>query len=126
MAITADIGTLQRLPTIIGHGRATELALTARTFKGPDAEDMGLVTQCFQDESSMMTAVESVAKSIAAKSPLAVLGTKRVLLHARDHTVADGLEYVATWNAAVLPSHDLTEVFDAVVRQKGQPRFAKL
>ncbi|KAK9814481.1 hypothetical protein WJX72_006594 [[Myrmecia] bisecta] len=125
LAITADMGTLQRLPRIVGQGRASELALTARTFKGPEAQQMGLVTECFPDAGAMLEAAERTAARIAARSPLAILGTKRVLQHSREHSVADGLEYVATWNAAMLPSSDLQEVLLAMA-QRREPKFAKL
>ena len=62
---------------------------------------------------------------IAAKSPLAVCGTKAVLLRSRDLTVDQGLDYVATWNSAVLLSDDLTEA-KLAYHQKRKPLFAKL
>eukprot|EP00959_Pyramimonas_sp_CCMP1952_P131950 2758979-Pyramimonas_sp.AAC.1 len=105
VAITADIGTLQRLPRIVGHGNASELALTARVFDGVEAKRMGLVTEAFATQDTMLQHVQQVAVAIASKSPLAVQGTKATLLHARDHSsVAEGLNYVATRNAALLIS----------------------
>ena len=68
---------------------------------------------------------EAVASAIAAKSPLAVQGTKAVLVHARDHTVADGLDYVATRNSAQLISADIVEAI-AASREKRLPVFARL
>ena len=62
---------------------------------------------------------------IAAKSPLAITGTKTVLLRSRDMSVDQALDYVATWNSAVLLSDDLTEAVSAQ-RQKREPLFAKL
>lgn len=120
LAITADLGTLQRLPHIIGHGRASELALTARTVSGQEAAAMGLVARCVSGggEGALSEAI-SVAKSLAAKPPLAVRGTKRVLLHSRDHSVADALEYVANWNSAQLMSQDLEKVVAAASGRRG-------
>lgn len=87
---------------------------------------MHLVSQIYADRDALMAAAHAMARQIAAKSPLAVVGTKRVLLYQRDHSVADGLDYVATWNAAVLPqSADFQEVFAA--RAEGRrPRFRPL
>lgn len=62
---------------------------------------------------------------IASKSPLAVTGTKAVLLRSRDMSVEQGLDYVATWNSAMLLSDDLTEAISAHT-QKRKPVFAKL
>eukprot|EP00899_Mesostigma_viride_P015094 jgi/Mesvir1/23586/Mv18277-RA.1 len=129
LAITADIGTLQRLPGIVGHGVARELALTARVFSGAQANAMGLVTEAFPSREQLLAKAKETAILIAAKSPLAVAGTKAVLLHARDHpSVAEGLDYVATWNSAVLFSSDLDEGLAAAAsRGKRPPRFnAKL
>ncbi|GAB3260751.1 Clp protease/crotonase-like domain-containing protein [Chitinimonas naiadis] len=107
LGIVADVGVLQRLPKIIGDGRTRELAFTARNFSGKDALHMGLVSQCLQDRDSLFMEVMTVADTIAAKPPLTVRGIKENLNFARDHTVAEGLRYVATWNAAMLISKDL-------------------
>lgn len=125
LAIVADLGTLQRLPHIVGHGAATELALTARRFGAEEALALGLVSKVLPDDSALTQHVERVAAQIAAKSPLAITGTKRVLLHARDRSVQEGLEYVATWNSSQLGSADLREAFQAM-QQERQPAFAKL
>lgn len=62
---------------------------------------------------------------IASKSPLAVIGTKAVLLRTRDLNLEQGLDYVATWNSSVLLSDDLNEAISAQI-QKRKPIFAKL
>lgn len=62
---------------------------------------------------------------IASKSPLAVTGTKSVLMRSRDLNVEQGLDYVATWNSGMLLSDDLTEAVSANL-QKRKPIFAKL
>ncbi|KAK9117627.1 hypothetical protein Sjap_016574 [Stephania japonica] len=125
LAITADLGTLQRLPRIVGYGNAVELALTGRRFSGSEAKEMGLVSSVFESKEAMDEAVEAIAEGIAAKSPLAVVGAKEVLLRSRDMNVEQGLDYVATWNSAMLLSDDLTETVAAQV-QKRKPVFAKL
>lgn len=104
VGITADIGTLQRLPGIVGDGVARELALTARAFSGMEAKRIGLVTDALPTFEAMLLRVNAVAEEIASKSPLAVQGTKAVLLHKRDNTVAAGLDYVATRNMGLLIS----------------------
>ncbi|KAI3929495.1 hypothetical protein MKX01_025663 [Papaver californicum] len=125
LAITADLGTLQRLPGIVGYGNAVELALTARRFTGEEAKSFGLVSKVFESKSALDEGVYAVAEGIAMKSPLAVIGTKEVLLRSRDMSLDQGLDYVATWNSAMLPSDDLTEAVSAQI-QKRKPTFAKL
>ncbi|PNH10176.1 Delta(3,5)-Delta(2,4)-dienoyl-CoA isomerase, mitochondrial [Tetrabaena socialis] len=116
LAIAADLGTLQRLPHIVGHGAAMDLALTARTVDAVEAKRMGLVSHVVAaapdgaalQPRPVVAAALQLAARLASKPLLAVQGTKRVLLHARDQPrVADGLDYVATWNSAQLLSSDL-------------------
>lgn len=125
LAITADIGTLQRLPIIVGYANAIELALTGRRFSGSEAKTLGLVSKVIGSKNAMDEYIELVAEGIAAKSPLAVTGTKAVLLRSRDLTIEQGLDYVATWNSAMLLSDDLKEAVSAFV-QKRKPIFSKL
>jgi enoyl-CoA hydratase len=108
IGMTADVGTLQRLPKLIGDGIVRELAYTGRRVTAAEARDIRLVNSVFNDLPALQAGVREVAVVIASKSPLASRGTKEMLNYARDHTVADGLSHVATWNAARLLSEDLT------------------
>lgn len=118
MGMVADLGTLQRLPKIIPAGIAREMAYTGRNVSGQEAERIGLTNRSFVDTETMHTEVLKVAQSIASKSPLSIRGTKAILNHSRDHSVADGLEYMATWNAAMLLSDDLMEAFQAKMQKR--------
>lgn len=122
MGMVADLGTLQRLPHIIPQGTLREIAYTGRSVFGPEAERMGLVNRAFETVEKMRESVAEVARQIAAKSPLSIRGTKHILNHSRDHSVADGLDYMATWNAAMLLSNDLMEAFQASM-QKREAKF---
>lgn len=107
MGMAADVGTLQRLPRIIGDGLPRELAYTGRTVEHAEALRIGLVNRTFDDTDALHQGVFAIAGQIAAKSPIAVAGTKQMISYMRDHRIDDGLEYIATWNAAMLQSHDL-------------------
>lgn len=109
LGMTADVGTLQRLPHLIGQGLVRELAYTGRTVAAGEAKAMGLVNQVFADQASMMNGVMDIARQIAAKSPLAIRGIKEMLLYSRDHSVADGLNHIATWNAGMLSADDVMQ-----------------
>ncbi len=113
IGMVADVGTLQRLPKLIGEGITRELAYTARRFDAAEAREMRLVNKVFDTQDALREGVRAIAASIAAKSPLAVRGTKEMITYARDHSVADGLNYIATWNAAMLMSSDLQEAMMA-------------
>ena len=122
IGITADVGTLQRLPRIIGDGIMRELAYTGRKVSGKEAREIGLVNRVFDDKEAMMAEVMKIARSIAEKSPLAIRGIKEMILYGRDHTVADGLNYVATWNAAMLSEAEVREAL-AAQTEKRRPAF---
>ncbi|MGB1251799.1 MAG: crotonase/enoyl-CoA hydratase family protein [Candidatus Promineifilaceae bacterium] len=118
MGMVADLGTLQRLPKIIGEGICRELAYTGRRMYADEAKEVGFVNKVYTDKETMMADVTEIARMIASKSPLSIRGTKQVLNYTRDHTVADGLEYIATWNAAMILSNDLNEAFMAKVEKR--------
>lgn len=107
MGMAADVGTLQRLPRIIGDGILRELAYTGRMVEVEEAQRIGLVNRTFNDHPQLMAGVQEIAREIAGKSPIAIEGTKQMIAYMRDHRVDDGLEQVAIWNAAMLQSADL-------------------
>ena len=107
IGMTADVGTLQRLPKLIPDGVVRELAYTGRNMGAQEARDVGFVNQVFADKETMMREVTAIARAIAKKSPLAMRGSKEMLLFSRDHSVAEGLNYIATWNAGMLSEADL-------------------
>lgn len=113
LGITADVGTLQRLPKIIAPGIARELAYTGRRMTAHEAKQCGLVNEVFDTHAAMMDGVNAVAREIASKSPLAVAGTKEMINYARDHSVEDGLNYNATWQAGMFFTADLKEAMTA-------------
>ncbi len=118
IAMTADLGTLQRLPKIIPDGIAREMAYRGLRLPAERAFQIGLVNEVFDDHDEMIEGVMEVAHEIAGKSPLAVWGTKEMLNYARDHSVADGLNYIATWQAGMFQPGDMAEYFSAKVDQR--------
>lgn len=123
VGMTADVGTLQRLPKLIGEGMVRELAYTGRAVAGPEAKEIGLVNHSYASAGMLFHEVAKIAATIAKKSPLSIRGIKEMVNYARDHSVADGLNYIATWNAAMLLSADLFEA-GAAAMQKRPPTFA--
>ena len=122
VGLVADVGTLQRLPRIVGEGHARELAYTGRRVDGREAAGMRLVNRCYGTREELEQGVRALAAELAAKSPLSLRGTKEVITYARDHSVADGLNHVATWNAAMLFSQDLEEA-RAAARERRPARY---
>jgi enoyl-CoA hydratase len=113
IGMTADVGTLQRLPKLIPDGVAREYAYTGRRMPAERAVEVGLVNEVFEDQAAMLDGVMAIAREIAAQSPLAVWGTKEMITYTRDHSVADGLDYVATWQTGMFQGYDMMEAFKA-------------
>jgi enoyl-CoA hydratase len=118
VAIVADLGSLQRLPSIIGQGHLAELAYTGKDITADRALAIGLVNQVSVDADTLHDEARAMAAEIAANSPLAVQGTKAVLTAAAAGSVAEGLDYTATWNAGFLASDDLTEAMTAFMEKR--------
>lgn len=118
VAMVADLGSLQRLPRIIGQGHTRELAFTGKDIDAAHALRIGLVNQVYADRDAVFAAARDMAAEIAANAPLVVRGIKDVLAYGEGKSVADGLDYVAAWNAAFLPSEDLGEAASAFAAKR--------
>ena len=113
IGMTADVGTLQRLPKIIPEGVAREMAFTGDRLPASRALEIGLVNRLFDDHESLVAGVLEIAARIAAKSPLAIWGTKEAINFARDHSTADSLRNIALWQSGMFQPGDMMEEFAA-------------
>jgi delta(3,5)-delta(2,4)-dienoyl-CoA isomerase len=129
MGLAADVGTLQRLPKVIGsQSLVNDLCLTARRMDAAEAERCGLVSTVFPSKEDLMVGALAMAANIASKSPVAVQGTKDNLVYSREHSVQEGLERIATYNMTMLQSEDLMKAAIAAMDKESKelPEFAKL
>ena len=111
--MTADVGTFPRLVKLIPEGFVREMAYTGRRVYSEEASRMGLVNAVYKDQETMIEEVMKIANQIAVKAPLAVYGCKKMINYARDHNTADGLDYVAIWNASMLKPDEISEAISA-------------
>ncbi|KGO42471.1 Crotonase, core [Penicillium expansum] len=126
IGIAADIGTLSRLPKVVGnYGWVKEVALTAREFGAEEALRVGFVNAVYDNRDATIAAAFKLADLIASKSPVAVQGTKEILNFSRDHSVQDGLRYTSVWNSAALQTQDVSAALLSGL-QKRTPTFEKL
>ena len=126
LGMTADVGTFPRLCKLMPEGMVKELAYAGRRLPAKKALELGLVNDVFPTQAAMLDHVMGLAKDIAEKSPLAVYGSKVMINYARDHSTADGLDYIATWQAGMYnPETDMKESFMAKA-EKRTPEFADL
>jgi len=126
LGLAADLGTLQRFPKIIGNeSLCRELVYTGRKFTAEEAKEIGFVSRIFPDKDALIAGSLEIAKTIAAKSPVAVQGSKVNLVYSRDHSVQEGLDYMVTWNSAMLQSEDTKRAVMALMT-KETAEFDKL
>ncbi len=120
--IITDVGGLQRLPKIVGRGKAREMAFRGHSIGADEAKRIGLVNEVFDTREMLFVQASKIGKQIAANAPLAVQGAKEVLLHSEDVSVLRSLEYNAARSAMILPSEDLQESFKSY-SEKRDPEF---
>jgi len=125
LGMTADVGTLQRLPKLMPQGVVRELAYTGRKLPAAEAKSLGFVNEVYDSQDAMLEGVMTVARQIAANSPLAVTGCKEMLNYSRDHSVEDSLKYMATWQAGMFRPGDMMKTFQAKA-QKQIPEYEGL
>ena len=113
IGMTADVGTFPRLVKLVPEGVVRELAYTGRRMSAAEAKEVGLVNRVFADQEALLAGAFEVAEQIASKPPLAVYGCKRMINYSRDHNTADGLDYVAIWNASFLQPAEMQEAMRA-------------
>ena len=113
IGMTADVGTLQRLPRLVPDGIAREMAYFGRRIPAQRAYEVGLVNGIFDTHDELVSGVLELAAEIASKSPVALWGCKQVINFSRDHSIADGLEYIATWQTGMFSTDDMAEAFGA-------------
>jgi enoyl-CoA hydratase len=122
MGMVADLGSIQRLPKLINDGVLRELAYTGRNVYAVEAKSLGLINDNYKEQSILNLEVQKIAETITSKSPLAIRGIKENINYSRDHTVEEGLQFVARWNAAMLLSNDIKEIFQSRL-EKRHPQF---
>ena len=125
IGMTADVGTLQRLPKLVPDAIVRELAYLGGRMPAQRAYEVGLVNGVFDTHDELIAGVLDVAAQIAAKSPLAIWGSKEMITYARDHSVADSLNYIATWQTGMFQPADMMESFSAKADQR-DPEFDDL
>lgn len=122
VGFVADVGVLQRIPHIVGQGIARELAYTAEDIDADHARQILLVNRIYDDREDLLKGAEEMGYRIAENSPLAVQASKDVLKHGIGKSIEDGLKYVASMSANIIPSHDLFEAMTAF-SEKRKPNF---
>lgn len=126
IGLAADVGTLTRLPKVVGNfSWVKEVSLSARVFGAEEAYRVGYVSKVLETKDRAVAEGIKMAELLATKSPVAVQSTKEFLNHARDHNVADSLRYTGVWNSAAIQSTDVERAMLSGIK-KTKPRFEKL
>jgi enoyl-CoA hydratase len=117
IGMMADLGVLQRLAKIVPPGMARQMAYTGERVEARRALETGLVNAVLADAGALLDHAMALARQIAAKSPLAVAGSKLALNHARDHGTAAALQQMTLLQSAIF---DTTEMAEAIAAWKGK------
>lgn len=125
IGMTADVGTFPRLCKLIPEGWVRELAYTGRRLGAEKAKEIGLVNEVFDTHEELLAHVMQTAREIASKAPLAVAGSKVMINYARDHSIKDALDYIATWQVGMFAPPHMQETFMAK-QAKREPAFPDL
>ncbi len=125
IGMTADVGTFPRLCKLIPEGWVRELAYTGRRLSAARARDIGLVNEVFDTHEALVEHALATGREIASKSPLAVAGSKVMINYARDHSIKDALDYIATWQTGMFSPPHMMEAFQAKA-QKREASFPDL
>lgn len=126
IGLAADIGTLARLPKVVGSlSWVKDVCMTARDFGAAEALAQGFVSQVHEDKATAIAAAVKLASLLASKSPVAVQGTKELLNYGKEHSVADSLRYTQVWNSVALQGEDFVTAMMSSM-QKKKPSFSKL
>ena len=107
IGMMADVGSLQRLPKVLPEGVVRELAYLGTSLTADRAERLGFVNAVLPDADAVITAALDMARAIASKAPLAISGSKAAITYARDHTVAESLEWVAVMQGSLWNPSDI-------------------
>lgn len=122
IGLVADMGSIQRLPLIIGQGFTREMAFTARFFKANEVEKMRLVNGIYPDKESLYAAAEKIARTIADNPPLGVQKAKELLNESRYMKIEDAMLKGGEMNGMLFKTEDFKEAASAFL-QKRKPIF---
>ena len=125
IGIAADVGTLQRLPTLMPLGAVRELAYTGRKFLPAEALELGFMNKVFETREELEKGSLELAKEIASKSPLVTRVIKKQINYARDHSVKESLDYHAAWNSSMISGQDMEAAMKAF-KEKSQANYDDL
>jgi enoyl-CoA hydratase/carnithine racemase len=119
--ILPDLGGTQRLPRVVGAGKAKELIWTTARIDAEEAYRIGLCERLVEEE-DLDKVAETLAREIAAQPPLAVQGSKRAVAAAGALPIAQGLVVEAEMQSVCLTSRDMREAISAFAEQRA-PRY---
>ena len=117
IGLAADVGTLQRLPSLMPLGAVKELAYTGRKFLPAEALELGFMNKVFESREDLEMGSLELAKEIASKSPLVTRVIKKQINYARDHSVKEALDYHAAWNSSLISGQDMEAAIKAFMEK---------
>jgi enoyl-CoA hydratase len=123
LGIIPGYGGTQRLPRLIGTGRALEIILSGRRVKADEAERIGMVNRVFP-QAQLMDETMKLAQSILKNGPLAVSAVLEAVVHGQDLTMDAGLRLESGFFGILAASEDMHEGLNAFL-EKRPARFQR-
>lgn len=125
IGMAADIGSLQQLPRIVGNQSwVRDIVYTGRIFNADEALKQGFVSEVFATLDEALEHSIKLAKQMADYSPVALQGAKESLNYAMEHSLDEGLDQIANYNAYAL-QHDFMVGIKGTLAKK-KPTYSKL
>ncbi len=118
VGIVADMGSLNRLPFIIGMGSTKLLAYTGGDFTAEECYRMGLFDRIVEKEEELLEAGIKLSEEIAKNPPIVLEGIKKVLNYVENHSFSESMDYVSLWNTAYLDSKEFRDIMEQFLKRK--------
>lgn len=122
LGITPGFGGTQRLPRIVGTGKAMEMILTGRNVNAAEAAAMGLVSAVYPPEELMPKALE-MANTIAAQAQIAIRAAKQCIRRGMQCDIATAATYEAMAFAVCCATEDKKEGMGAFLEKRAEKHF---
>ncbi len=117
LGLFPGFGGTQRLPRLIGKGRALELMLTGEMIDAQEAYRIGLVNKVTTPEALLPTA-ESLARLLVSKAPLALQSILEAVNHGLNGTLEEGLHLEASLFGLICTTEDMREGTTAFLEKR--------
>lgn len=117
IGIVADLGSLQRLPYIIGIGNTKYLAFTGMDINAQKAKEINLINELFETKEQLFENTFNIARQIVENPKDAVFGSKKFITHLCKEKIARELDRIATYNSSFLDFMEIAKIMEKTLKK---------